>query len=95
MTETSTQPAPATVTVNEGDDERWGHVMGLSCRLSVEIPIPGFKIGDLVGLRPQGVVDTRWQAGTDVPVQVNRQLVGWCEFEVVENRLAVRITELA
>jgi hypothetical protein len=29
-----------------------------------------------------------------VPLQMNGELLAWCEFEVIENRLAVRITEL-
>jgi flagellar motor switch/type III secretory pathway protein FliN len=28
-----------------------------------------------------------------VPLRVNQLLIGWTEFEVVEDRLAVRITE--
>jgi flagellar motor switch/type III secretory pathway protein FliN len=41
------------------------------------------------------VVRTNWQAVRDVPLRVNGALIGWSEFEVVGNRLAVRVTELA
>jgi flagellar motor switch/type III secretory pathway protein FliN len=31
----------------------------------------------------------------DVPLWVNGQVIAWCEFEVVHERLGVRLTELA
>ena len=76
-------------------EERWSHVLELSCRLTVEIPLPGFKIRDLMALAVRGIVDTHWRAGLDVPLRVNGELIGWCEFELVGNRLGVRITDLA
>jgi flagellar motor switch/type III secretory pathway protein FliN len=76
------------------DDEKWTRVLALPGELTVELPLPGFRVADLVRLRPQMVVDSRWHAGEDVPLRVNGQLVAWGEFEVVSNRLAVRITEL-
>ena len=75
--------------------DKWDHVLGLYCGLSVEIPLPGFRVADLLGLVEKAVIDTHWQVGKDVPLRVNGELLAWCEFEVVENRLAVRLTELA
>jgi len=40
------------------------------------------------------VIDCRVSEGTPLPVWVNEVIVGWAEFNVVGNRLAVRITEL-
>jgi flagellar motor switch/type III secretory pathway protein FliN len=73
---------------------KWEFVMALPCDLTVELPMPGFKVADLVQLSPQTVIDSHWHAGEDVPLRVNGQLVAWGEFEVVSDRLAVRITEL-
>jgi len=65
------------------------------CNLSVELPVPGFRVCDLMRLQLQAVIDTRWPLGNDVPLRMNGELLAWCEFEVIENHLAVRLTELA
>jgi len=72
----------------------WDAVLGLRCDLSIEVPLPGFKVYDLSRLRPQMVIASQWRVGDDVPLRVNGQLIAWSEFEVVRGRLAVRITEL-
>jgi len=67
----------------------------LPCHLSLEIPIVKFTVGDLLRLNKNSVVETACPSTGDIPLRVNGLLIGWCEFEVVGNRLAVRITELA
>jgi flagellar motor switch/type III secretory pathway protein FliN len=76
-------------------DARWKPVLGLPCELIVDLPLPGVKISDLLKLRVGSVIDAHWRVGRDVPLQLNGLLIGWSEFEVVGNRLAVRLTELA
>jgi flagellar motor switch protein FliN/FliY len=63
--------------------------------LTIEISVPGFTVGDLVHLGRGRIIATRWVVGQDVPLRVNDELVAWSEFEVVQNRMAVRLTELA
>jgi len=75
--------------------ERWVRVEPLPCLLTIEIPVPGFTGGDLVRLQRGRIIATRWTVGQDVPLRVNGELIAWSEFEVVQNRLAVRLTELA
>jgi flagellar motor switch protein FliN/FliY len=75
--------------------DKWAHVRDLPCKLTVDLPLPGFRVMDLLALAPRSVIDTHWPVGNDVPLRVNGELLAWCEFEVVENRLAVRLTELA
>lgn len=77
------------------DDIRWRPVLGLPCELTVDLPLPGFKIADLLQLRPGSVINARWRLGQDVPLRLNGTLVGWIEFEVAGDSLAVRMTELA
>jgi len=77
------------------EDERWRPVLGLPCELSVELPLPGFKIADLLRVRAGSVIAAHWRVGQDVPLRLNGTLIGWSEFEVVGDRLAVRLTELA
>jgi flagellar motor switch/type III secretory pathway protein FliN len=77
------------------DDIRWRPVLGLPCELTVDLPLPAFRIADLLQLRPGVVINARWRLGQDVPLRLNGTLVGWIEFEVAGDSLAVRMTELA
>jgi len=67
----------------------------LPCALSLEVPIVGFTIGDLLMLTTGSVVESSCHHTSDVPLRVNQLLIGWTEFEVIGDRLAVRITEQA
>lgn len=75
--------------------EPWARVEALPCLLTVEIPVPGFTVSDLVHLEPGRIIATRWTVGQDVPLRINGELIAWSEFEVVQDHLAVRLTELA
>lgn len=75
--------------------DKWMAVKDLACYLTVDLPLPGFRVADLMELGARTVIDTHWPVGNDVPLRMNGELLAWCEFEVVENRLAVRLTELA
>ena len=75
--------------------ESWAQVENLACELTVDISLPGFKVSDVFELGPQTVVNTLWRVGSDVPLRANAELIAYGEFEVVNNRLAVRLTELA
>jgi flagellar motor switch/type III secretory pathway protein FliN len=67
----------------------------LQCKTSAEIPVPKFTVGDLLALRKGSVVQTATRVADDVPLRVNKILLGWGRFEVLGDRLALRITELA
>lgn len=67
----------------------------LPCTLVLEIPVIGFAVGDLLGLTKGSIVETAYHQSSDLPLRVNGQLVGWTEFEVVGERLAVRLTDLS
>jgi flagellar motor switch protein FliN/FliY len=77
------------------DGVRWDPLLELPCELSVDLPLPSFRIADLLKLRAGSVINTGWHLGNDVPLRINGTLIGWSEFEVVNERLAVRLTELA
>jgi flagellar motor switch/type III secretory pathway protein FliN len=76
-------------------EEAWKPVLDLQCDLSVDLPMPDFKIGDLLKLRQGSVINAQFKLGRDVPLLLNAMQIGWVEFEVVGERLAVRLTELA
>jgi flagellar motor switch/type III secretory pathway protein FliN len=67
----------------------------LPCSLSLEVPVVGFTIGDLLALREGSIVETACHHTSDVPLRANQLLIGWTEFDVIGDRLAVRITETA
>jgi flagellar motor switch/type III secretory pathway protein FliN len=67
----------------------------LRCRATAEIPVPGFTVGDLLNLRTGSVVRTATPVANDVPLKINKIILGWGRFEVADNRLVIRITELA
>jgi flagellar motor switch/type III secretory pathway protein FliN len=88
MGETNANAAPTAA------EDKWAYVQDMACDLSVELTVPGFRVRDLIQLEQQRVIDTHWPVGNDVPLRINGELLAWCEFEVIENRLAVRLTEL-
>lgn len=95
---TAAQPkpeAPAADPVADSLAERWLRVEALPCLLTIEISVPDFTVGDLVHLERGSIVATRWTVGQDVPLRINGELIAWSEFEVVQKRVAVRLTELA
>jgi len=63
--------------------------------LSLDLPVVGFTIGDLLRLTKGSIVETATHHTSDVPLRVNQLLIGWTEFEVIGDRMAVRITEQA
>ena len=67
----------------------------LPCTLSLDVPIVHFTIADLLTLKVGSIVETACHHTSDVPVRVNQVLIGWSEFDVLGDRLAVRITEQA
>jgi flagellar motor switch protein FliN/FliY len=76
-------------------EELWEEAGGLPCLLTVDLAVRKFSVRDLLQLEPGTVLESVNASGSDVPVIVNTQLIGWAEFEVVGQRLAVRLTELA
>jgi flagellar motor switch protein FliN/FliY len=75
--------------------ENWNAFQLLPCRLTLEIPIPGFTVSAMLRLSPNDVINTHWLQGSDVPLRVNGKLIGWTEFEVIDNHLAARLTQIA
>lgn len=67
----------------------------LPCDLTLELAASHFTVRDLLNLRVGSIVETPCHHTRDVPLRANAQLIGWTEFEVIGDRLAVRITELA
>ncbi len=74
---------------------QWMTLARLPLKLTVAIPVSSFRVSDLVRLRPGQTLKTAWQSSEDVPLRVGGVQLGWSEFEVVEQRMAVRLTRLS
>lgn len=77
------------------EDARWKKVEGLPCNVSVAVRVPGFTVKDLLALRVQSVIRSELPITASPPLRVNGETIGWCDFEVLGNQLAVRLTGLA
>jgi len=70
----------------------------LAARLPVEvdvaIPLRGFRVRNLLALDTGTVVASQWIQGEDVPLGSGDVQLAWSEFEVVDTKLAVRLTRL-
>jgi flagellar motor switch/type III secretory pathway protein FliN len=86
--------AEQTVTSLPAPADPWEFAKRLPCRLSVDLPVPGFTVRDLLSLEAHSIVATQAPEGTRVPIRVNGQVIARGEFDVVGMRLAVRILEL-
>ena len=63
--------------------------------LTVAVPIRDFRVRQLLALAAGAVVKTTWSHGEDLPLTAGNVQLAWSEFEVVDVRLAVRVTRLA
>jgi flagellar motor switch/type III secretory pathway protein FliN len=86
---TPTKQIPVAIT-----EDAWTEAGLLPCLISVDLPLKKFTVGDLLRLDAGAIVETSNADGADVPVMVNAQLIGWAEFEIVGQRIAVRMTEV-
>jgi len=84
-----------TIRKNEFSEELWSEGALLPCLLSVDVPLKNFTVRELLRLDAGSIVESKNANGADLPVFVNARLIGWAEFEVVGQRLAIRLTELA
>ena len=75
-------------------EEAWNEAQWLPCKLSVAIQVPKLTVGDLLDMELDSVIDCRVSEDTPLPVWVNESIIGWAEFDVAGDRMAVRITEL-
>jgi flagellar motor switch/type III secretory pathway protein FliN len=66
----------------------------LPLQLDVTVPIPSFRVRDLLALDKGTVLESEWPHAEDVPVWCGGVQLVWTEFEVVDEKLAVRVTRV-
>lgn len=67
----------------------------LPVELDVAVPVRNFRVRNLIALNQGQVIESQWGHAEDVPLAAREVQLAWCEFEVAETRLAVRVTRLA
>lgn len=68
------------------------NALGLPCTLVLEVPVLLFTVQTLMCLTVGDILETAFQHNEDLALTVNGLHVGLVEFDVVGDRLAVRIT---
>lgn len=63
--------------------------------LAVSVPVREFRIRNLLAMTAGALIETQWGHGEDLPLSSGDVQLAWSEFEVVDTRLAVRVTRLA
>jgi flagellar motor switch protein FliN len=67
----------------------------LPLQLDLRVPLPSFRVQQLLSLEKGQVVETAWPHTEDLPLWSGGVQLVWTEFEVVDQKLAVRVTRLA
>jgi flagellar motor switch protein FliN/FliY len=64
-------------------------------QLDVTVPIPSFRVENLIALEKGAVLESHWHHADDVPLWCGGAQLAWAEFEVVDRKLAVRLTRIS
>ncbi len=72
----------------------WPLLSRLPMQLRCGVPMR-FKVRELLGLRAGQIILSEWTSTDDVPLKIGAVQLSWSVFEVVEQRMAVRLTRLA
>ena len=72
----------------------WEEAGWLNCQLTVELPVHGFTVRDLLHLSVGLIVETQWKSSEDMPLCACKRQIGWVECEAFGESLGVRVTEL-
>ena len=73
----------------------WPVLSQIPVHLTVSIPLSDFTVKHLLGLSVGQVFGSEWAHTEDLPLATGQVKLGWCEFEVIEQVIGVRLTRLA
>jgi flagellar motor switch/type III secretory pathway protein FliN len=72
----------------------WPTVAGLPTAVLVAVPIPEFRVRDLLALKSGSILSSAWRGEREVPLLADDVQFAWAEFEVTDEKLGVRVTRL-
>lgn len=73
----------------------WPVLSRLPVMMEVAISLSRFRVRDLLGLSEGQVFETTSSDTEDVPLKIGDVQLGWTEFEVLDQKISVRLTRLA
>ena len=89
-------PVPAEPWISRIEQhDLWPTFSQLKMTMTASVALSSFKVRDLLQLKTGQVIESTWPETEDVQLHVGQVQVGWSEFEVVDQSLAVRVTRLA
>lgn len=72
----------------------WETLSQITMTMRAEVRLDRFRVQDLLALAEGQVFESASPDTEDVPICVGSVQLGWGEFEVIEQRMALRITRL-
>lgn len=72
----------------------WQTLAQLRVTMRAGVALDGLRVRDLLAMKEGQVFESLSPATEDVPVRVGHVQLGWSEFEVQEQRMALRLTRL-
>lgn len=66
----------------------------LPLQLDLRVPLHSFRVQNLLSLEKGQVIESAWPHTEDLPLWSGGVHLLWTEFEVVDQKLAVRVTRL-
>lgn len=66
----------------------------LPLQLDLRVPLPSFRVQNLLSLEKGQVIESAWPHSEDLPLWSGDVHLVWTEFEVIDQKLAVRVTRL-
>lgn len=72
----------------------WETLAHLRMTIRVGVALKYFRVRDLLAIEAGQVFESLSPATEDVPVTIGQVQIGWSEFEVVDQRMALRLTRL-
>jgi flagellar motor switch/type III secretory pathway protein FliN len=72
----------------------WERIQEAPCTLVAEIPVQGFTVRDLLLLQAGYLVNSKQSTSAKIAVRASGSFLAWAQFEAVNGRLGVRLTDL-
>ena len=88
-------PAPGAAPADLVVSERDSRLDKLRLQMDVRVRVHSLRVADLLSLARGSVVESEHNHTQDVPVRCDDVVLMWAEFEVIDQKLAVRITRVA
>lgn len=72
----------------------WGILAQLRVTIRTGVTLNHFTVRDLLAMKVGQVFESISPVTEDIPVRAGQVQLGWSEFEVLEQRMALRLTRL-